>query len=96
MGKTFENKVMKEVGETGGNITVNRLKEERWEGKEKGVGCICLTLLEQQYILQLRAAEPTRSNDSYISAIFLYSGNVVSSSFISSFFAKIGTINDNF
>ena len=64
--------------------------------KEKGVGCIYLTLLEQQHLLQLRADDPKICKDSYITLIFLYSGNKVSSSFISSFFNKIGLFQGKF
>lgn len=58
-GKIFANKVMEKVGETGRIIAVKILKEERWEAKEKELGCIQITLLDQQYILQLRVADPT-------------------------------------
>ena len=84
VGRTFARKVIKEIGDGGGIVPVDQLKEERWERKEKGVGCICITLVEQQHLLQLRADEPCRSNDSYVHNLLIFSGNVVSSSFISS------------
>ena len=51
VGRTFARKVIKEIGDSGGIVPVVRLKEERWERKEKGVGCICITLVEQQHLL---------------------------------------------
>ena len=96
VGKTFAGKVIDEIKETGGIIPVEDLKEERWEKKEKGVGCICLTLFEQQLLLDLRREDPTRANESYISLIFHSTGNIVSSSFITTFFKKVGPYKGNF
>ena len=61
-----------------------------------GVGVHCLSLVEQKFILDLRTEDPTRSNDSYVAQLLLFSGNIVSSSFISSFFKKIGPFKANF
>ena len=75
---------------------MEHLKEERWEKKEKGVGSNSLTLFEQQMLLDLRREDPTRSNESYCSSIFHSTGNIVSSSFISTFFKKAGPFKGNF
>ena len=96
VGKTFAAKVLKEIKETGGIISVEDLKEERWERKQKGVGCICISLMEQQFLLDLRREDPTRTNTSYISSLHQLTGNIVSSSFISSFFKKVGPYKGNF
>ena len=96
VGRTFTRKVIKEIGDDGGIIPVDRLNEERWERKEKGVECICITLVEQQHLLQLRADDLCRSNDSYVHNLLIFSGNVVPSSFISSFFKKFGPFTGNF
>ena len=62
----------------------------------EGVGCLCITLEVQGFLLELRTEEPTRSNDSYIAKLLLFSGNIVSSSFISEFFKKVGPYNGGF
>ena len=84
VGRTFTRKVIKEIGDGGGIVPVDQLKEERWERKKKSVGCICITLVEQQHLLQLRADEPCRSNDSYVHNLLIFSGNVVFSCFVGS------------
>lgn len=87
VGRAFAHYVMNEIKETGCCIVLmDHLKEEWWEKKEKGAGCVCLTLLEQQHLLQLRADEPTRINKSYIKSLLFYSGNNISSYVKSSFF----------
>ena len=86
VGSTFAQKVLVEIKKSGGIIPVEQLKETRWRKRDKRVGCICITLDEQAHLLQLRRDEPTRGNDSYIAALFLTSGTIVSSSFISLFF----------
>ena len=96
VGKTFAAKIIDEIEETGGIVPVEDLEEERWERKEKGVGCICLTLFEQQMLLDLRREDPTRSNESYCSSIFHSTGNIISSSFISMFFKKFRPFKGNF
>ena len=69
MGKTFVGKIIDEIRDTGGLVPVEDLKEERWERKEKGVGCICISLMEQQFLLNLCREDPTRSNNPYISSL---------------------------
>ena len=85
----FAGKIIDEIMDTGGIVPVKNLKEDRWERKEKGVGVNCLTLVEQQFLLDLPCQDPTRTNESYISSIFHCTGNIVSSSFISTFFQNI-------
>ena len=77
MRKTYASKIIAEVRRSGGIVPIERLKEERWKTKEKGVGCLCISLEEQGFLLHLRTEEPTRSNDSYISKLLLFSGNLV-------------------
>ena len=96
VGPTFAQKVIAEIKRSGGIIPVEQLKVERWRKKDKRVGCLCITLDEQAHLLQLRRDEPTRGNDSYIAALFLVSGTIVSSSFISSFFRKVGPFAGSF
>ena len=96
VGKTFARKIIDEIKETGGIVPVEDLKEERWERKEKGVGCICLTLFEQQLLLDLRKEDPTRANEYYIASIYQTTGNIISSAFITSFFKKVGPYKGNF
>ena len=96
VGRMFAGKVRREIQEGGAIRTVEELKEERWLTRKKGVGSHCLTLREQLYLLQLRADNPTRSNDSYIAHLFFLSGNKVSSNFISTFFKKIGPFDASF
>ena len=83
VGRTYAHKIIKEVKERGGIAPVEELKVERMDKQKMGVGVHCLSLVEQQYLLQLRVEEPTRSNDSYVAQLHLFSGNIVSSSFIS-------------
>ena len=90
VGPTFAQKVIAEIKRSGCIIPVEQLKVERWKKKDKRVGCLCITLDEQAHLLQLRRDEPTRGNNSHIAALFLASGTIVSSSFISSFFRKVG------
>ena len=96
VGSTFAQKVLVEIKKSGGIIPVEQLKETQWRKRDKRVGCICITLDEQAHLLQLRRDEPTRGNDSYIAALFLTSGTMVSSSFISLFFKKVGPFAGNF
>lgn len=66
-------------------------------GEEReGVGVHCLTLFEQQFLLDLSREDPTRTNQSYITSIYQTTGNIISSSFISTFFAKVGPYKGNF
>lgn len=88
VGRTLARKLIKELGNNGVIVPASQLKEEWWERKENGDGCICITLVEQQHLLQLQADKPCRSNYSYVHCLLIFSGNVVTSSVISSFFKK--------
>ena len=92
VGRTFAHKIIKEVKERGGIAPVEELKVERMDNKKMGVGVHCLSLVEQRFILDLRTEDPTRSNDSYVAQLLHFSGNIVSSSFISTFFKKNRTL----
>ena len=54
VGKTYASKIIAEVERSGGIVPIEKLKEERWETKEKSVGCLCISLQEQVFLLQLR------------------------------------------
>ena len=53
VGKTYARKLINEVKNGGGIIPVERLKEERVERRDNRVGCLCITLQEKSYLLQI-------------------------------------------
>ena len=64
VSQTYARKIIGEIYSNGEVKTVEDLKEERWERKEKGVGCLCLTSTDVGVLLQLRHLNPARSNKS--------------------------------
>lgn len=87
---------MAEIDEEGAVIPVEYFKEERWEMKKKGVSSQCLFDDDTGVLLQLRHLHPSRSNKSYVANIFRLTGTIISLSFVSEFFHKIGPYSGNF
>ena len=96
VGQKYAKKLMAEIEDKGAVQSVEILKEERWEHKQKGVGSQCLTTIDTQVLLHLRHTNPARSNKSYVANLFRLTRTIVSSSFISTFFDKEGPYRGNF
>ena len=96
VGRTFANKLIREIKDSGTVMAVEDLKEKRRERRATGVGSNSLTRLDEEVLLHLREINPARSNNSYVSSLFHLTGTVISSSFISEFFRHIGPYKGNF
>ena len=92
----FAKKIIREIKRNGAIVPITDIKEERWEKKNKGVGCFCLSGVDINILLQLRDEDSTRSNASYVNRLLLSTGTTVSESFISTFFQRIGPYRGNF
>ena len=92
----YAQKIKKEVESNGNIVPVETLKEQRNEEKEKGVGVFALTDVDKCVLLQLRAKNSCRTNNSYVRCLYHLTGTLVSSSFISTFFKHIGPYKGTF
>ena len=95
VSQTYARKVIAEIKIRGMVRSVEDLKEERWDQRNKGVGCRCLTNTDVGVLLQLRHLNPARSSISYVRHLRHLTGTLVSTSFISQFFKKIGPFEGN-
>ena len=69
VGKSYAAKISNEIKSRGRIAPVEDLRVERDGRRNERVNCQCISLCEQDFLLQLRVDEPTRDNDSYVAAL---------------------------